>query len=162
MVHIKKIKRIIIPLVIVLIVLVGISILEFFALHLLGLHYKSTGALILFFVLYLFLEIPLSLITDALPKALRSVGIIKTSKGWLPIVLDTGLQFVLIILLDALIRDISITWQGAIVFSLITGLISRKLKEREREPLVMDSNELKKVKSAMKTKKNDQRSTSEF
>ncbi|MEF3353896.1 YrvL family regulatory protein [Paenibacillus sp. GYB006] len=65
----NKLKRIIIPLVIVLIILVGLTILEFFVLHLLGLQYKSAGALILFFVLYLILEIPLSLITDALPKA---------------------------------------------------------------------------------------------
>ncbi|MFE0555433.1 YrvL family regulatory protein [Paenibacillus sp. NPDC058910] len=48
-----------IPLVIVLIFLAGITIFEFFVLRLLGLQYNSTGSLILFFVLYLFLEIPL-------------------------------------------------------------------------------------------------------
>lgn len=148
----NNMKRIIIPLVIVLIVLVGLTLLEFYVLHLLGLQYKSVGALLLFFVLYLFLEIPLSLITDALPKALKSVGIIKSSKGWLPLILDTVLPLILILLLDALIRGITITWQGAIIFSLITGLISRKIKEGEREPPVMDINEIEKMRSEIDSK----------
>ncbi|WIV21205.1 YrvL family regulatory protein [Paenibacillus polygoni] len=132
----NKMKRIMIPFVIVLIILVGLTIFEFFVLHLLGLQYKSAGGLILFFVLYLLLEIPLSLITDAMPKALKSVGIIKSSKGWLPLTLDTGLPFILILLLDAFISDITITWQGAMIFSLVTGIISRKVKESEKEPPV--------------------------
>lgn len=151
--RINKMMKIMIPVIIVLFILIGITVLEFFVLHLLGLQYESVGALILFFVLYLLLEVPLSLITDALPKALKSVGVISTSKGGLPLFLDTGLTFILIILLDAFMRDITITWHGAIIFSFITGLISRKLKEREKEPPVMESNDLKKMRDEVRTKK---------
>lgn len=142
-----------IPLVIVLIILAGITIFEFIVLRLLGLQYNSTGSLILFFVLYLILEIPLSLITNALPKALKSVGMIQSSKGWLPFVLDTGLTFILINILDTLMEDITITWQGAILFSLITGLISWKLKKKDEEPPVIDSNEFRKIESEFESKK---------
>lgn len=148
----NKMKRIMIPFVIVLIILVGLTIFEFFVLHLLGLQYKSAGGLILFFVLYLLLEIPLSLITDAMPKALKSVGIIKSSKGWLPLILDTGLPFILILLLDAFISDITITWQGAMIFSLVTGIISRKLKERDTEPPVLGNIEIEKIRSEIDSK----------
>lgn len=81
------------------------------------------------------------------------MGIIKSSKGWLPLILDTGLPFILILLLDAFISDITITWQGAIIFSLITGLISRKIKESEKEPPVLDSSiEIEKMRSEIASK----------
>ncbi|MEF3353897.1 hypothetical protein PV403_11960 [Paenibacillus sp. GYB006] len=67
--------------------------------------------------------------------------------------MDTGLPFILILLLDAFISDITITWQGAIIFSLITGLISRKIKESEKEPPVLDSSiEIEKMRSEIASK----------
>ena len=72
----NKIKTVVICTSIVSIILLGITFFEYIFLRLLGLQYNSIGALLFFFVMYLFLEIPLTLITNAIPKALKSIGII--------------------------------------------------------------------------------------
>ncbi|WP_397540185.1 YrvL family regulatory protein [Rummeliibacillus pycnus] len=150
MFKINKIKTIVICLSIVLIILLGIIFFEFIVLRILGLRYNSFASLISFFVLYLLLELPLSLIANAIPKALKSVGIIQSSKGWLSYSLDTGLTFALINLLDTFMENIRINWQGAVIFSLITGLISLKLKAKDEEPPIIDSDEFKEIDSILK------------
>jgi hypothetical protein len=122
-------------------------------LRLLGLQYNSIGALVFFFVMYVFLEIPLSLITNAIPKALKSVGIIQSSKGWLSFILNTGLTFALIELLDTFMESISITWQGSLIFALITVLIGWKLEEKDDEPPMIDSQEFEKIGNRFNAKK---------
>ena len=78
---------------IVLVILLGITFFEYIFLRLLGLQYNSIGALVFFFVMYVFLEIPLSLITNAIPKALKSFGIIQSTKGWLLFFKKCGSHF---------------------------------------------------------------------
>ncbi|MGG1357339.1 MULTISPECIES: YrvL family regulatory protein [Bacillales] len=151
--NINKVKTIVICLSIVLIILLGIIFFEFIVLRLLGLQYNSIGSLVFFFVLYLLLEIPLSLISNAIPKALKSVGIIQSSKGLLSFLLDTGLTFALINLLDTFMANIKIEWQGAVIFSIITGLISWKLKETDEEPPTIDSEEFKEIEKRFDFKK---------
>ncbi|MGE7186375.1 YrvL family regulatory protein [Peribacillus sp. NPDC006672] len=151
--NLKKIKTIVICTSIVLIILFGITFFEYIFLRLLGLQYNSIGALVFFFVMYVFLEIPLSLITNSIPKALKSVGIIQSSKGWLSFILNTGLTFALIELLDTFLVNISITWQGSLIFALISVLIGLKLKEKDDEPPMIDSEEFKTIEHRFNSKK---------
>ena len=103
--------------------------------------------------MYVFLEIPLSLITNAIPKALKSIGIIQSSKGWLSFILNAGLTFSLIKLLDTFMVNISITWKGSLIFALISGLIGLKLKEKDEEPPMIDSEEFEKIGNSFNPKK---------
>ncbi|WP_232696615.1 YrvL family regulatory protein [Brevibacillus daliensis] len=141
----KKFKTIVICAFIVAILLLGFVLFEFVLLRLLGLQYQSFGALATFFVIYLFLEVPLSLITDNLPKALKTVGIIKSSRGWLSFLLDMGIAYILIRTIDYFMATITISWQGTLIFALISGLISLKLKENDTEPPMIDSKEFQEL-----------------
>ena len=141
----NKIKPVVICTSIVSIILLGITFFEYIFLRLLGLQYNSIGALVFFFVMYVFLEIPLSLITNAIPKALKSIGIIQSSKGWLSFILNTGLTFALIELLDTFMVNVSITWQGSLIFALIAGLVGLKLIEKNDEPPTIDSEEFEEI-----------------
>lgn len=145
MFNINKVKTIVICLSIVLMILFAIMFFEFFTLKLLGLQYDSIGSLVYFFVLYLLLEIPLSLIVSAIPKTLKSVGLIQSSKRLLSFLLDIGLTFALINLLDIFMTHIKMEWLGAILFSIIAGFISWKLKEKDEEPPLIDSEEFKEI-----------------
>ena len=149
----NKIKTIVICTSIVSIILLGITFFEYIFLRLLGLQYNSIGALVFFFVMYFFLEIPLSLITNAIPKALKSVGIIQSSKGWLLFFLNTGLTFVLIESLDTFMMNIEITWQDSLIFAVISGLIGLKFKEKDDEPPMSDSEEFKKIGNSLNSRK---------
>ena len=149
----NKIKTIAICISIISIILLGITFFEYIFLRLLGLQYNSIGALAFFFVMYLFLEIPLSLITNAIPKALKSVGIIQSSKGWLLFFLNTGLTFVLIESLDTFMMNIEITWQGSLIFAVISGLIGLKFKEKDDESPMSDSEEFKKIGNSLNSRK---------
>ncbi|MEK5068704.1 YrvL family regulatory protein [Sporosarcina sp. FSL K6-1508] len=151
--NINKIKTIVICTSIVLIILLSITFFEYLFLRLLGFQYNSMGALVFFFVMYVFLEIPLSFITNAIPKSLKSVGIIQSSKGWLSFFLNTGLTFALIQLLDTFMVNITITWQGSLIFALISGLIGLKLKEKDEEPPIIDSEEFKDIGNRFNFKK---------
>ena len=115
-----------------------------------GLQYQSLSDLVFFFILYLALEIPLSLITNAVPKALKSVGIIQSSKGWLQFILNTSFTFLLIRLLDTFMVDIDISWQSTLIFALVTGLIELKLNEKDDEPPMIDSEEFKNIDNRFK------------
>ncbi|WP_399629545.1 YrvL family regulatory protein [Sporosarcina sp. SG10008] len=139
--HVNKVKTIVICGLIVAFILLGIVLFEFVLLKLLGLQYDSFGALVIFFLIYLFLEVPLSLIADNIPRALKTVGVIESSKGWLSFILDIGLAFILIATIDHFMETIMISWQGALLFALISGIISRELKENDSEPPMIDSKE---------------------
>lgn len=141
----KKFKTIIICTFIVGIILLGVVLFEFGLLRLLGLQYESFAALATFFVIYLFFDMPLKLITDNIPRALRTVGIIKSSKGWLAFILDTGKTYLLIIMIDYFMVILTISWQGTIIFSLISGLISQIVKEKDTESPMIASEEFQKL-----------------
>ncbi|TWL15919.1 hypothetical protein CHCC19466_1377 [Bacillus licheniformis] len=49
--------------------------------------------------------------------------------------------------------NIKIEWQGAVIFSIITGLISWKLKETDEEPPTIDSEEFKEIEKRFDFKK---------
>ncbi|MDA2566783.1 YrvL family regulatory protein [Bacillus cereus] len=127
-------------------ILISITIFEFFLLRLLDFQYQSLGSLVIFFIIYLFFEFPLSLIIDSLPKALKAIGIIKSSKGLLSIVLDVGKTYILIITINYFMKTITISWQGTLIFSLISGFISWKLKQNDKEPPMINNEEFKLLK----------------
>lgn len=117
-----------------------------------GFQYNSLLDLLLFFIMYLFLEIPLAFIT-AIPKALKSVGILQTSKGWLPFILNTVLTFLLIEAIDTFMVNIDIKWQGTLIFALVTGFIGWKLNKDEDEPPDIDSEEFKEIENRFKSER---------
>ncbi|KAF0821921.1 hypothetical protein KIS1582_4317 [Cytobacillus firmus] len=131
----------------------GITFFEYIFLRLLGLQYNSISALVFFFVMYVFLEIPLSLITNAIPKALRSVGIIQSSNGWLSFILNTGLTFVLMVLLDTFMVNIEIASQGSLIFALISGFFNWTLRENDKEPPDIDSKDFKEIENKFGSQK---------
>ncbi|HDR6319045.1 TPA: hypothetical protein QCU53_005981 [Bacillus thuringiensis] len=134
-------------------ILIGITFFEFLLLRLLGLQYQSVGSLVTFVVVYLFLEFSFSLITDNIPKALRTVGIVKSSKGLLSIILDIVKSYILILVIDYFMETIVISWQGILIFSLISGFIGWKLKENDEEPPMIDSKEFKELEEKINSKK---------
>lgn len=135
---IERIKTIIICSLIVIPILLLITFFEFIILNLFGLQYESMGALVLFFLIYLSMEIPISHITDAIPPVLKELGMIPSSKGVLPFLLDSGLSLTLIKLLDTFMESISITWLGAVLFAIVTGLVGLLVRENDQEPPVLD------------------------
>ncbi|WP_269764101.1 YrvL family regulatory protein [Bacillus thermotolerans] len=142
-----------IPVSIVLILLLFIAFFEYIFLKIIGLQYNSLLDLVLFFILYLFLEIPLAVIVNALPKALKSVGILRTSKGWLPLILNVALTFLLIEGIDAFMDNVAIKWQGTLIFALVIGLISWALNKDEEEPPDMDSEEFREIEKRFNSKR---------
>jgi prepilin signal peptidase PulO-like enzyme (type II secretory pathway) len=151
--HINKFKTIGISISIVLTVLLFIAFFEYIFLKIMGFQYNSLLDLLLFFILYLFLEIPLAFITEAIPKALKSVGILQTSRGWLPFILNTVLTFLLIESIDTFMVNIDIKWQGALIFALVTGFIGWKLNKDENEPPDIDSEEFKEIEDRFKSER---------
>lgn len=141
----SKIKTIIICGMIIAIILIGIGLLEIGLLKFLGLQYTSINALVIFFLIYLFLDTPLSLIVNNIPKALKTVGVIKTSKGYLSFILDTGLTYFLITIIDYFMESIIISWHGTLLFALISGSMNKILKENDPEPPDLDSEEYSKL-----------------
>ncbi|MEC1400580.1 YrvL family regulatory protein [Peribacillus simplex] len=151
--HINKFKTIGVSISIVLIVLLFIALFEYIFLKIMGFQYNSLLDLLLFFIMYLFLEIPLAFITEAIPKALKSVGILQTSKGWLPFILNTVLTFLLIEAIDTFMVNIDIKWQGTLIFALVTGFIGWKLNKDEDEPPDIDSEEFKEIENRFKSER---------
>lgn len=125
--------------------LLALTFFEYLFLRLLGLQYDSISTLLFFFVVYLFLEIPLSLIANAIPKALKSVGLIKTSKGWLSLILNVSLTFLLIELLDSFMANIEISMHGAFVFALVTGFLNWELRKTDKEVPDVDQQAFKEI-----------------
>lgn len=149
----KTLKTILICTFIIASILIGITFLEVLLLRLLGLQYQSVGSLMIFVVIYLFLEFPLSLITDNIPKALKTVGIIKSSKGLFPVILDIVKSYMLILVIDYFMETIAISWQGILIFALISGFIGWKLKENDEEPPMIDSEKFKGIEEEINSRK---------
>lgn len=150
--HVNKVKTIVICGLIVTVILLGILLFEFVLLKLLGLQYDSFGALVIFFLIYFFLEVPLSLIADNIPRSLKTVGVIESSKGLLSFILDIGLAFILIVTIDHFMETIIISWKGALLFALISGIISWKLKKNDPEPPMIDSKEYEELHNELENK----------
>ena len=151
----KKIKTIVICVFIVIIILFIIILFEFILLRLFGLQYESFGSLIIFFLIYLFLTPFFSLITDTIPKALKTVEVIPSSKGWLSFLLDIGVAYISITMIDYFMETIIISWEGTLFFSLISGFIGWKLKETNDEPPMINSYEFQQIERKIKLKKQD-------
>ncbi|MGG0256631.1 YrvL family regulatory protein [Bacillus toyonensis] len=141
----KRIKTVVICVFIVVIILFIITSFEFILLRLLGLQYESFGSLIIFFLIYLFLTPFFSLITDTIPKALKTIEVISSSKGWLSFLLDIGVAYTSIAMIDYFMETIMISWEGTLFFSLISGFIGWKLKETNNEPPMINSYEFQKI-----------------
>lgn len=150
---IKKFIPIGITLGIVLVIAAGFAFFEYILLKLLGFQYDSIHALIFFFVIYLFLEMPISLIANAVPKALKSLEIIDSSRGLLAFVLQTASTFGLIAAIDHFMETISISWQGAFLFALCAGLINFIARKDEQEPPAADSREFREIERKFNSKR---------
>ncbi|MFJ8526637.1 YrvL family regulatory protein [Bacillus sp. NPDC094106] len=147
----KKFKTIVICAFIVAIILLGIALFEFVLLRLLGLQYQSFGDLTTFFVIYLLLDVPFSLITDNIPKALKTVGMINSSRGWVSFILDMGKAYILTTTIDYFMVTITVSWQGTLIFALISGLIGMKLKKNDTDPPMIDSKEFQELDKKIKS-----------
>ncbi|WP_237894247.1 YrvL family regulatory protein [Priestia megaterium] len=123
---------------------------EYIILKVLGLNYDSVRSLILFFILYGCLEIPLNLVLSSLLKALKSLKILNSSKGILALVLNIASTFILINLIDAFMESISISQLGVLIFSLITGSIGWLAIQDEKEPPNRGSEEYNELEEKMK------------
>lgn len=141
----KKMKIIILCIAVLAIILLSFTFFEFLVLKLLGLQYESTQSLVLFFVLYFILQMPILFLVNAIPKALKSVGIVQSSKGLLSFSLFFASIFLFIFLLDIFMETIQITWQGIAVFSFISAIVNVKMNENEDEPPSVDSDDFKEL-----------------
>ncbi|EOV9527136.1 YrvL family regulatory protein [Bacillus cytotoxicus] len=119
---------------IIAILLLSFTWLELVLLQIVGLQYESNQALIMFFIVYIFTDLPLSLIVDNIPKALKSLDLIQTSKGWIPFLFDAGKTYILIMTIDYFMESITISWQGVFLFAIIRGSIGLKIKKDDPEP----------------------------
>ena len=146
---VKKVKVITICTSITLTILFVLLFLDFLLLSLLGFQYDSLGALLFFLALYLFFEIPLSLIGNALPKALKSVGLIQTVKGWQVFIVNTVFTFILVGSLDIFMEGIKMSIYGAVIFASVSGLLNMKLSKSNTEPPDIDSKEFQEIKKRL-------------
>ncbi|EMA6342970.1 YrvL family regulatory protein [Bacillus cytotoxicus] len=119
---------------IIAILLLSFTWIELVLLQIIGLQYESNQALIMFFIVYIFSDFPLSLIVDSIPKALKSLDLIQTSKGWIPFILDAGKTYILIMTIDYFMDPIMISWQGVFLFAIVSGSIGLKIKKDDPEP----------------------------
>lgn len=130
---------------IITIILIPLLFFEFILLHLFGLRYESTSALFVFLLIYLFTEGLLSFLLTSVLKALKVVGMIKSSKSGLSFVLHISLTFLLIGLIDLLLQAVSITWYGALLFSIIISTVRYIVSEQDDGPTSRDLEKLKRV-----------------
>lgn len=84
---------------------------------------------------------------------MRSVGIIQSSNGWLSFILNTGLTFVLMELLDTFMVNIEIASQGSLIFALISGFFNWTLRENDKEPPDIDSKDFKEIENKFGSQK---------
>ncbi|MCM3736010.1 regulatory YrvL family protein [Bacillus cytotoxicus] len=141
----EKLKTIFICTLLLLPILLVLLFFDFILLNLFGLKYDSKGSLLIFFSIYLILEVPTSLVIGSSVKAFKTVGILRSSKGLLPFILNTAMTFFLISIIDYFMTSIIIPLKGIIIFSIISGLIGVLLRDNEPEPPDIDSEEFKKI-----------------
>lgn len=70
---------------------------------------------------------------------------IKSSKSGLSFVLHISLTFLLIGLIDLLLQAVSITWYGALLFSIIISTVRYIVSEQDDGPTSRDLEKLKRV-----------------
>ncbi|WP_215115448.1 YrvL family regulatory protein [Exiguobacterium sp. s80] len=133
-IKIKEIKTLSIGALIISVILLVFTSLEFVFLKILGLHYESLSSLLFFFGVYLVLEIPINLFLKSLLKALVTLNFIKSSKGFIALILNIASTFVLLKVITQFIDTVSISQIGILIFSLITGLIGWLAIQNDSEP----------------------------
>ena len=148
-IKIKGIKTLLICALIVSTILITFTSLEFVILKILGLHYESLWSLLLFFVLYGILEIPINLFLASLLKALTTLNLIKSSKGILALILNIASTFILLKIINQVMNSVSISQLGILIFSLITGLIGWLSIQSDPEPPKRGSKEFEDFKKRM-------------
>ncbi|SDZ45427.1 YrvL family regulatory protein [Bacillus sp. 166amftsu] len=89
----KNLKTILICTLLILPILFVILFFDFILLNLFGLKYDSIGSLLIFFFIYLSLEVPISFIVNSFIKAFKTVRILKSSKGLISFILNVGITF---------------------------------------------------------------------
>ncbi len=149
----KKIKTGIICTMILCVILLCLTSFEYVLLSILGLQYDHFRSLCVFFILYVFLEIPLSLLTKGIPFALKSIGMLQTSKGIFAFSLHFGCTFVLIEGLDRLLHTVFISTQGAVIFAFVTACLNAWLRDKEVEPPNSDHKEFEQLSKKFLSKK---------
>ncbi|MGG0465300.1 YrvL family regulatory protein [Priestia aryabhattai] len=135
---------------IVTIVALFFTFFEYIILKGLGLNYDSIGSLILFFILYGGLEVPLNLLLSSLLKALKSMKILSSSKGILALILNIISTFVLINIINAFMSSISVSQLGILIFSFLTGSIGWLAIQDEKEPPSQGSKEYSELEGKIK------------
>jgi hypothetical protein len=135
---------------IVAIIALLFTFIEYITLKVLGLNYDSIGSLILFFILYGCLEVPLNFLLSSLLKALKSLEILNSSKGILALILNITSTFILVNLINAFMDSISISQLGILIFSFITGSIGWLAIQDENEPPSRGSKEYNELEEEIK------------
>ncbi|WP_353048990.1 YrvL family regulatory protein [Exiguobacterium sp. s36] len=120
---IKGIKPLLICTLIISIILIVFTSLEFLILKILGLQYESLWSLLLFFLVYGLSEIPINLFLSALLKALTTLNVIQSHTGMLALFLHIMSTFIIVNIIDRLMTSVSISQLGISLFSLVTGLV---------------------------------------
>lgn len=143
-----KIKIILLCITILAIILSSFTFLEFFILKLLGLQYESTFSLVIFFILYLILQIPLLVLSNAIPKAFKSADVLASSNGLFTFSLYFMITFLFIILLDKIMQDIEIARQSVAIFAFISSFINMKMR---MNPPSVESEEFLKLNDRFKS-----------
>lgn len=101
--------------------LVGFALLKF-----LGFTYESVGWLAAFFVLYLVIGFVVSFVTEAFPKALRTVlGFGELVYQGIYAVVDIAAEILVVMLVDAMLPGVSIPLRTVLFFGVLMYLLER-------------------------------------
>lgn len=116
---------------------IGLGVIEFFALKILGLQYTSLWMGIVFIVLYSVLDFIIAFFIGGIPSILVELELLEEKyQAGFDFVIDYILALCLIGLLDAFMPSISITLYGTCIFALVTAIIHYKLNvHRDEKPL---------------------------
>ncbi|MFN3365145.1 MAG: YrvL family regulatory protein [Exiguobacterium mexicanum] len=119
---------------IVSIILIVFTSLEFLILKILGLQYESLWSLLLFFLVYGISEIPTNLFLSSFLKALTTLDIIQSHTGVLALFLQIASTFIIVNIIDRLMASVSISQLGILLFSLVTGLVGWLSMQQDPDP----------------------------
>ncbi len=101
--------------------LVGFALLKF-----LGFTYDSAGWLAAFFVLYLVIGFAVSFVTEALPKALRTVlGFGELVYQLIYAVVDIAAEILVVMLVDTMLPGVSVPMRTVLFFGVLMYLLER-------------------------------------
>ena len=131
---IKGIKPLLICTLIISIILIVFTSLEFLILKILGLQYDSLWSLLLFFLVYGLSEIPINLFLSALLKSLTTLDVIQSHTGILALFLHITSTFIIVNIIDRLMTSVSISQLGISLFSLVTGLVGWLSIQQDPDP----------------------------